>query len=37
VGYIIGCFCAWLHNRLIDSYIYLVWRSAEAKQRRDIL
>jgi protoporphyrinogen oxidase len=37
VGYIIGCFCAWLHNSLIDGYIYLVWRSAEAKQRRDIL
>ena len=37
VGYVIGCFCAWLHNSLIGSYIYLVRRSAEAKQRRDIL
>ena len=37
IGYLIGCFCAWLHNSFIDGYIYLVWRAAEAKQRRDIL
>jgi hypothetical protein len=37
VGYVIGHICAWLHNTLINSYIFLVRRIAEAKQRRDIL
>lgn len=37
IGYVIGCFCAWLHNTFIDSYVYLVRRAVEAKQRRDIL
>lgn len=36
-GYVIGCVCAWLHNTLINSYIFLVRRIAESKQRRDIL
>jgi protoporphyrinogen oxidase len=37
VGYVIGHVCAWLHNTLINSYIFIVSRIAEAKQRRDIL
>jgi hypothetical protein len=37
IGYVIGCFCAWLHNSLIDSYIYIIRRTADAKQRSDIL
>jgi protoporphyrinogen oxidase len=37
VGYMIGCFCAWLHNSFINGYIFLIRRAAEAKQRRDIL
>jgi hypothetical protein len=37
VGYVIGCVCAWLHNTLINGYIFLVRRVAEAKERRDIL
>ncbi len=37
VGYVFGCVFAWLHNALINSYIFLIWQIAEAKQRRDIL
>ena len=37
VGYMIGHVCAWLHNTLINSYIFLVRRIAEARERRDIL
>ena len=37
VGYMIGYICAWLHNAIINGYIFLVQRIAEAKQRRDIL
>jgi len=36
-GYVIGCVCAWLHNTLINGYIFLIRRVAEAKERRDIL
>jgi hypothetical protein len=37
VGYAIGCVCAWFHNTLINGYIFLIRRIAEAKVRRDIL
>jgi protoporphyrinogen oxidase len=37
VGYMIGCFCAWLHNSFINGYIFFIRRAAEAKLRRDIL
>jgi len=37
VGYVIGHVCAWLHNTLINGYIFFVRRTAEAQQRRDIL
>jgi protoporphyrinogen oxidase len=37
VGYVIGCVCAWLHNTLINGYILLIRRVAEAKERSDIL
>ena len=37
VGYIIGHACAWLHNALVHAYVFAIRRSAEAKQRRDIL
>ncbi|MCP4262283.1 MAG: NAD(P)/FAD-dependent oxidoreductase [Planctomycetes bacterium] len=37
IGYVLGCVCAWLHNTLINGYIFLVRRVAESKQRRDIL
>jgi hypothetical protein len=36
-GYVIGCVCAWLHNTLINGYIFIIRRVAEAKERRDIL
>jgi protoporphyrinogen oxidase len=37
VGFAIGWVCAWLHNTLINGYIFLIRRIAEAKVRRDIL
>ena len=37
LGYVIGHACAWFHNSLIDSYIFLIRRAAEARQRRDLL
>jgi hypothetical protein len=37
LGYVLGYLCAWLHNALLGSYLYVVRRVAEAKQRRDIL
>ncbi|MHC4355173.1 MAG: NAD(P)/FAD-dependent oxidoreductase [Planctomycetota bacterium] len=37
LGYAIGHVFAWLHNSLMNAYIFLIRRSAEARQRRDIL
>jgi len=37
IGYVIGCACAWLHNMLINGYIFLIRQVAEARERRDIL
>ncbi len=37
VGYVIGCICAWLHNSLVSSYIFLIRWAAEARHRGDIL
>lgn len=37
VGYVIGCVCAWLHNTLMNGYIFFIRRAVEARERRDIL
>jgi protoporphyrinogen oxidase len=37
LGYIAGSVFAWLHNTLINGYIFLVRWAAESKERRDIL
>jgi protoporphyrinogen oxidase len=37
LGFGIGYGCAWLHNSLINGYIFFIRRAAEARQRGDIL
>lgn len=37
LGFAIGYGCAWLHNCLMNAYIFLIRRAAETKQRRDLL
>ena len=37
LGFGLGYGCAWLHNSLINGYIFLIRRAAEARQRGDIL